>query len=341
MNLDADGFDHYGTIDYVAKAWAGTPTSIEDGKPVAGGLCLAKKAVGLTNTSIVKVLSTEPSTAICGFAFYAGSLNDAVIFSFKSDSTTQIGLQMTSIGTIRIFRDSTLNIIGTCSGLGILPSTWNYLEIKCTFDSVVGSVQVRNNGVEVFSQSGINTDPANSSLCNAVALGGAASFPFPALRFDDYYINDTNGTQDNDFEGEILIDTFVPKGNATPLDWTPTAGTNYECVDNVPPDETTTYVSSSTSGHIDAYLGENYIRSIINIHFVRTVNFAQKTGAGAANIKHRISSNSVAVSSDPITLTNDFLYSSVLWEKNPDGNVAWTPATISPGNGFNFGPEVE
>lgn len=343
MNLDADGFDHYGTVDYVGKYWSGPSTSIENGKSTTGpGLgSLAQKAIGLTNTAISRVWGSESGVLICGFAFFASSLNDAVIFSFMESSTTLVGLQLTSAGTIKVFRQFTFNVLGTCSGSAILPNTWNYIEIKCTFDSVAGSLQVRKNGVEVFNQTGINTDPAGGSICNAISLGGSASSPFPALRFDDLYLNDTNGTQNNDFEGEILIDTLPPVSNGLgPIDFTPSTGLNYECVDNVPPLELTEYVASSTTGDADGYFGPNYIRNVQSIQCIRTVNFAKKTGAGAASLKHRIKSSSVVVSSDPVALTVDYLYSSVLWEKNPNGNVAWEPATISPGNSFNFGPEV-
>lgn len=342
MNLDADGFDHYGTVDYVGKYWSGTPTSIENGKTSTGpGVgSLAQKAVGLANTSITRVFGGESSQLICGFAFFASTLNDAVIFTFKESSTDLVGLQLTSAGTLKVFREFTFNVIGTCSGTGILAGTWNYIEIKCTFDSIVGSVQVRKNGVEIFNQTGINTDPAGGSICNAISLGGTASFPFPALRFDDLYLNDTSGTQNNDFEGEVLIDTLPPVSNSTPLDFVPSTGTNYECVDNVPPVELTEFVAAATTADADAYFGPNYIRVVQSIRCIRTVNFAKKTGAGVADLKHRIKSNATVVSSDPIALTVDYLYSSVLWEKNPDGNVAWEPATVSPGNNFNFGPEV-
>jgi hypothetical protein len=340
MNIDADGFDQYGTTAYLLKYWNGSPTSIETGRPAsAPATVVARKAVGLTNTSISRAWGTAEPTLTCGFAFYASSINDAVIMTFNNNSDVQVGLQLTAAGTIKVFRQFSFNVIGTCSGAGstINAGVWNFIEVRCTFDSAFGVVEVRNNGATIGSFSSVNTDPAGSSSSNAIFLGGAASSPFAALRFDDFYLNDNNGPSDDTFLGDIVIHTLIPLSDGTTNQFSPEGeAANFQCVDNIPPDEGAVYVRGN-SGKIDEYTTTSFAHLAIDIHFVRTFAFTAKTDAGLVDFEHRIRVSAATDNSASISATPDFTYSSALFKQNPNGPADWTNVTIS---SLNFGLEV-
>lgn len=339
MNIDADGFDHYGTTAYLAKYWNGSATSIENGRPALTPATIAtRKSVGLTNASINRAWGTSESVLTCGFAFYADSINEAVIMSFNNNSDVQIGLQLTAVGTIKVFRQFAFNVIGTCSGAGstILAGVWNFLEVRCFFDGAFGVVQVKNNGVTIGNFTSIDTDPMSTGTANVICLGGSASFPFAALRFDDFYLNDNNSPDDT-FLGDIVIYSLKPLSNGTTVQFSPTgAANNYQCVDNIPPDEGAQFVRGGT-GDVDEYTSTDLSHVAIDIHFVRTFNFSSKTDVGALDFQHRIRVNAAVDNSASIVATPSFTYSSALFKQNPDGPADWTNVTISD---LNFGVEV-
>lgn len=342
MNLDADGFDHYGSELYVQKYWNGVATSLEDGRASGGAPAsiAPSKAVGLENSSITRVWGTQETDIVCGFAFRTNSLNDAEIFAFKRDGSIQVGLQLTSAGTLKVFSQFSFNVIGVCTGTPILADSWAYIEVKCKIHPVIGEVEVRKNGVTIGSFVNVNTAPVSPVTTNAIQLGGSASSPFPALRFDDLYINAVDGSGvDDDFMGDIAVHTLIPLGNGATNDFSPVgAGTNYECVDNIPPDETTTYVRGQ-SGDIEEYVSTSYIHTSFNIRFLRTVLFSSKTDVGSLQFKHRIRVNAAQDTSSILEATPDFEYSSALFRYNPDGlgTDDWNKNTISL---VNFGVEV-
>lgn len=341
MNLDADGFDHYGSELYVQKYWNGVATSIEDGRLTGGPASIATpKAVGLSNSSITRVWGTSEAELVCGFAFRTNSVNDAELFAFKRDGTTQIGLQLTSAGTLRVYREFTFNLIGVCSGSPIVTDTWCYIEVKCKIHPSIGTVEVRKNGEVIGTFGPINTAPATPLNANVVQFGGAASFPAPNLRFDDFYLNAVDGSGvDDDFMGDIAVHTLIPLGNGATNNFTPVGeASNFACVDNIPPDDASTYVRG-VSGNIDEYVSTSYIHTSFNIRFLRTVNFSSKTDVGPLLFKHRIRVNAAIATSAGINSTPDFEYSSALFRFNPDGlgTDDWNKNTISL---LNFGVEV-
>ena len=340
MNIDADGFDHYGTVDYVAKYWTGTPSSIEDGRPAVGPSDVAvRKAVGLSNTSIRRSWGTSEPTLTCGFAFRASSINDAIIMSFNYNSDVQIGLQLTAAGTINVFRQFPFNVIGTCSGpsSSIIANTWSYIEVRCFFDPSFGVVTVHKDGATIGDFLSEDTDPVAIGAANSIVLGGSATFPFANLRFDDFYLNDNNGPFDDTFMGDIAIHTVLPLANGTTNQFSPTGEpSQYECVDTVPPNEGTVYVRGS-NGDIDEYQGASFSHLSFNIYFARTVQFSKKVDVGLLEFKHRIRVNAATATSLAIAATPDFTYTTELFRQNPDGAVDWTPITIS---NIVFGPEV-
>ena len=105
--------------------------------------------------------------------------------------------------------------------------------------------------------SGVNTQTTGNATQNGIKFianssGGQSYF------IDDLYILNTSGSVNNTFLGECRILMALPNADSgsvsTNSQWTTSSGTVHNTrVNENPPDDDTTYVSSATAGQIDTY----------------------------------------------------------------------------------------
>lgn len=152
---------------------------------------------------------------------------------------------------------------GFSSRLGSAPEAlrddkWYYLEVRGFVSSTSGCVLLLLNGVEVLRLTGVNTygsfvsGPAAWDQVRLYSDGGT----FGRVYYDDFYICDGAGTENNDFLGQIRIPVLLPGGSGYYSGWTASPGgsPNYAHVDEVPHDGDTSYVETSASGTKDSYV---------------------------------------------------------------------------------------
>ena len=113
-------------------------------------------------------------------------------------------------------------------------------------------------------------------------------------------------------------------------------GSNYADVNENPPDDDTTYVQDSTSGHKDLY-AYGSVSGLSTIHGIQIATDARVTDAGSLSLKTL--AKSAGVESDdagqPVAASTYETYTRVM-ETDPSGN-AWTEATL---NAAQFGVGV-
>ena len=81
--------------------------------------------------------------------------------------------------------------------------------------------------------------------------------PKAYMYVDDLYIDDTTG--ESAAPPPNLRFPWLPvNGAGSYAGWTPSAGANYECVDEIPPDDDTTYVSTNAADIVDGYTLAGY-----------------------------------------------------------------------------------
>lgn len=93
-----------------------------------------------------------------------------------------------------------------------------------------------------------------SEIVAVGALGaiGSQTWSSPPL-IDDYYIDDTTGEEDASPEPRRFI-YAIPNGDAGTPQWGRNTGsTNWQQVDEIPPDGETTYVHAAAAGLVDVY----------------------------------------------------------------------------------------
>jgi hypothetical protein len=204
---------------------------------------------------------------------------------------------------------------------------WNYIEMKlaCTNSS---DYEVRVDGETVMSGSGVDLQYQANPGASKITFRGGYGGTYGCL-WDDLYICDDQGSKNNDFLGEARVRTLLPSGAGTYTQWTPSAGSNYENVDETDPDEDTTYNETGVLDNQDSFAMGNLPDSDVDVIGVRSRVVARKEGAGYRALKNFVIVNSSKYDEVKDTLNLDYnVYEGSVLEDNPDDSQDWEVADI-------------
>lgn len=330
--LFMDGFD----VGDVAQKWdvGGTTPSTSSTTRFSTG-----KSISLPDNGSASVLTksvTASSTMIVGFAFYsagAGGNASPVFFYGDSGATSHVNLRHT-ITTLQLYRgDGTL--LATSPAGVIATNQWLYIEMSATIADSGGRVIVKANGVTVIDFTGDTKNGGTNTTIDTVVLshGNAGANNF---LFDDLYICNTAGSVNNTFLGDVRVQTLVPTGAGASTQFTPSVGSNWDNVNDLPL-VTTTYNSDATSGHRDTYAMGDLISGTGTIFGIQDVLVALKTDAGAASLKAALKSGGTVYYDIAQSLGTSLGESPVIRETDPATSAAWTATNV---NALEFGAEV-
>lgn len=161
--------------------------------------------------------------------------------------------------------DGSIYLLGGDTGVNVGSPGGGYAryEIYYKIHSTAGAVRVRRNGVEGYVYTTGNTKSGGTVLGSLrFEVYRYVSGTPTTVRFDDLAINDTvnDGLGNASWPGHRKIIGIFPEMAGTYDQWTPSPGSgedNYEDVDEEPPDEDTSYVSTGAAGQRDDYIFEN------------------------------------------------------------------------------------
>lgn len=183
------------------------------------------------------------------FALRVPSSTSTLSYHRLRNGTTIIGVIRPNLSTNVI----TYYVGGGAVGTGTIPiiyNTWYLIEVYYKVADSGGRFVVKIDGVTDIDYTG-DTKPSTQTTIDNVYHSTPTNGH--AFYIDDLALNDTSGASDNSWCGDGNIVALVPNGDAS-VQWTPSTGAdNYAMVDEVPADNDTTYVESSTNGHKDYY----------------------------------------------------------------------------------------
>jgi hypothetical protein len=257
MLLWIDGFETYNVLNqpayasmagrYALSTWT-TYYTLHAGR--WGGLSVKCAASDIHFTTL-PVLTTDP-TLVVGFNFFTQTLSDAVYYlptlTFGDLASWGIRMCLRASGELTIYNSSGTTL-GTTSGANIQANVWAHIEVKVYCHATAGTVTVRVNEQVKLSLTGINTK-STDDYYSRIQFRGVNSAC--AIRIDDLYILDGTGTRNNDFLGVKQVVALMPDGAGDNTDWTPSSGSNYACVDEIPVSDAD-YVQTLDDGDVDLY----------------------------------------------------------------------------------------
>lgn len=219
-------------------------------------------------------------------------------------------------------------------------NAWHYFEIKAVIDTgTSGSIELRRNEVPVLTLTSINTANVGTSGADAMGYNYNTSTGNPL--WDDFYILDTTGSDNNDFLGDSAIEGFTVTADGATIQWTRAAGTaNFQMVDDGNSNsDTNDYNSSDTVGQIDLFVCSDLVFTTGTIFGVKVSLSLAMSAAGSRNVgtRFRDSGGSGAAGGTFAVTTTSYSIFSHIFERNPISTLLWTNADV---NGGQFGYEV-
>jgi hypothetical protein len=350
-----DGFEGYSTPDDAeGKGIIATLNrdtwSFQTGRN--GGKCLRYKANNVYPGDFVLGIPTisQDYSAIIGFAVKFAHHFEAV----QGAAEAFLKFGVSDYSYLRIDNDDSGNLqIGfwadgqwkSPENFKLQADRWYYIECKVKFNPSTGAGQVKIDEQLIYDYTGDNVTTSNDFSPYDVSY---ARFRFgydyqtaeQNVQVDDFYLADSSGASNNDFLGDIRIDAIHPNGAGNYSQFTPSAGSNYQCVDEVGADESD-YVEAAVDGYKDSYAFPNVPTDLddADIKAVQIRTFSQRTAtADNRKITPFIRTGSTDYSQSDVSLADSFGEARgdiVLLD--PSDSNPWTQAKI---NACEFGMEV-
>jgi len=272
------------------------------------------------NGACTLALDSDLSTLLMGFRFHNRSNTNREVFATFLDGAGALGL---------LLKEKTSGhlsyIVGTYISPRILTTTVataagsdDHWVIKVVFDDVAGSVEFYKNGVLDSSVSGVDTIGIGTE-CDSISFF-SNYYQYGAFGFSDLWVDDAT----NHGETTVLYRPVDAAGSSA--DWTATgAGTNEACVDEVPPDDDTTYNVSGTVADLDQ-LGQTGMDGAVgSVLAVQAHVRARKEAAGVTTMKLGLLHSGTHSQGAAVSLNETYEQRTAIFEDVPGGS-GWTTA---------------
>jgi hypothetical protein len=324
--LFMDSFDHYDNTSIYTK-W----TSQGLGQNFATG---RHGSLGRKAYSLYKGLpAASGSTAIAGFAIYWDGGSALDVLCLDGPGGVQVGVTFQTNGNIYatrgIFNDPVLGQ----SGAGTIAAyNWYYLEVKVFIDNSAGTLEVRLNGTPIITVTGADTQATSDALFNGFSISGSGK-----VVFDDLYVCDGSGSDNNDFLGDCRVDAHFPTADGATHTFTPSTGSDhYAMVDEEAPDDDTTYNAAASSSLKDTLEVDDFKNTGGVIYGAQVLVSAKKSDAGASSLCPVVRHNSTDNDGTAVALSTSYNYVRQIYEQNPNGGspTDWTESDF---NAAEFG----
>lgn len=327
--LFCDGFDD----GPITNKWTGTSISIVAGRNGNGG------QIGGGNNSMLRPF-TASATVIIGFACRITGEHPLVAVRSDGVGADQLTITVSPGGSLVLRRGDRNGTILATSTTPIVMNSWHYIEMKATIADAGGECIVRIDGVDRINFTGDTRNGGTSALVDGVLFPGS-SFTGTVRTIDDLYVCDATGTVNNDFLGDIKIETLYPSGNGTSSQLTGSDGNstdNYLLVDEAGTPATADYVASGVTGQRDTYAFSNLATNSGPVKGIQINSYANKTDAGSRSIKALALSGGSTATGVMTPLQTTYNAHLQIQETDPNGGGAWTIASV---NAAEFGVEVD
>lgn len=323
------GFDHMPTNSAAAYYQAKLPASsaVSGVITIVGGPYGGSAGAWSSNTIYITCAYVNEPYAIVQFDWYRDSAaNSCQIIQFLDGATVQCNLYWNVTSSKLEFRRGT-TVLATSTAT-VSSTTWANIKIKATVHGTTGAVQVYINGVLDIDVASLDTTQSANNYLTGVKVGSDSFIS----RYANLVFLDSQGAQ-NAFLGSCRVYTKYPDGAGNYTQFTPSAGSNYQCVDEATFNSDTDYVSSTTTNHIDSYTFGN-IPTTVNVLGVAISGIAKKDDAGDTNGQLLVRGGTTDSLGSSIALGAGYetLYRLLLTD--PVAAAAWTPTNV---NAYEYG----
>jgi hypothetical protein len=301
---ESGSFDKWDSVTSYANSMQ---TPVKDG--LTGIYCV-------TNCNLAKVLPARDSHHVSIRTRAEGS---SEFYLYFRNGATTMGTFKIAFGNYAYIYKGTGTLLATSVALMGLNKTYKIdVYYKPKTDSS-GIFQVKING---FTDA--NLDFTGQTSDTAAQIDTLQVAPSNSCYLDDLVVDDA------DWVGNTRIQGLVPNADGATSDWTPSAGSNYQCVDEIPPSDSD-YVSTDVADKVDSYGLSDLVGYPITIKAVCVSVRAKQDGAASVqNIQLGVRSGGNDYFSSDIPVPQD-LYTRLMniWEVNPNTSAAFTTSEVN------------
>lgn len=262
---------------------------------------------------------------LMGFA-YKTPLPSSLL-EFRLDGSTQIGYGVTVEGRLQIKRQFAVMETSTKT---MSADDWHYFTFQLKIDNVVGLYNCWVDGDLFLEATGVDTE-------NTAGGCGNVMWPVSAGMWDDMYLYLGAGASVAAKLGDITVPGFLVDAAGDDAQWTPSAGANYENVDDPIADEDATYNEDGVAAQRDLYNFADLAAFSGEIKGVEVLARLRKTDVGSKQVAIACKSGGSLYYGGAIALSDTYAWYSKIWELDPFTAAAWTRANFNLGQ---FGAEV-
>lgn len=351
-----DGFEQYAVVETTveiaglaeglwAQALGNGAAFVTPTNPATGAACL--RIFGASGVQMRRSLGGDkvyPSAAFrANYQSLPISTTNAsfTLMQFRDDSdSAHININIGSTGRVVAYRGGmdhgsfgTDRVLLGTSTREVAAGAWNHFEIKVYLHASAGYVKVRVNGDDYLNLTGINTINSEAGQTTAAQLAiGCFIGSVQSGISDNVFIDDLVAmTNDGDeWLGQYGAYYLKPNADTATHDWVRTSGpSDYLMVNEIPPDDNTNFLFSSTVGNKTKLVVEPLPTNIQTIAAVMVIGRAAKTDSGVASIDFAVVASGVEhLSGAPMPLVIEYDWYFKVWQLNPETAVAWNPIAL-------------
>lgn len=346
MFLFCDGFDgHAATADLTKKWGSVSSTSTLTFNSTAGrygGGAAVFTAFSALYTPIIRTSFDAGGVArlSVGFSFKM-SATPAAEVDLLTLTDTNNAIVSASTSKLRITTSGFLRFYGWSNGspsatgaLNVCDNAWHWIEADFYLaDSGGFCVVIVDGTTTTINFAGDTISTGSPNLIDRITFTGA---PSRTVTIDDVVIyDDIAGALAGDLQssvnfplGPCRIPLLKPNGAGSSTDFTASAGSNYQCVDDAAPNNDTDYVASSTAGHDDLYAAENTSLSPATIYGVSVTTVAKYAGTGGLDLAAKTKSSAATETGVAHVLRPAYRPQQTFFPEDPNTSAAWGTAGI-------------
>lgn len=284
----AESFDHYGgRSDALLGTWAQIDTnmSISTAQARTGTKSLRIGYGGGTQTARYSIPGSPLQVIGLGYAISLDTLpgSDRLkLFIRDVSNNTLMTLLVLTSGAISVY-SGTSTLIDTTDNI-ITTGTFHHIELRVFFDSSVGEIELRVNGVVQLQLDNLNL--GNTPASQVVWQGDGNTTDRYYL--DDIFIWDEEGDFNNTFLGPLRVLTTYADADSTPQDWTVVGAADaFAAVNQTSPDGDTTYIGSDTATEKATLLMPELPPEVATVAGVYIPAMARIDAAGTGEFKYQ------------------------------------------------------
>ena len=322
-----DSAEHYATGDVLEK-WSSVSGTVSPSTVKFRTGSASLKIVFPTGVVQKNLIGPALTTVSVGWAALyeaAQFTNQGGIYSpvfFREGSNSHCFVRIQQDGSLNALRNANFgsgDLLGRSAPGLVKRDVWHYYEVVATISDTVGVLKVYLDGGLVLDVTLADTRFGGSGVVDNIRLDGAGDYT------DDVYIAEAGTVY-----GDMGVHLLLPSGAGSNAAWAVTgAASNFQAVDENPPNDDTDYVSSSTVGQRDSHAMGNLGGAYTTIRSLQAVFSGRKDDGTARSVGAVVVSGATTSDGAGASMGDTYAFYVTQYLTDPNTGAAWTNANIN------------